>query len=124
MSYKQHPNAGKLQPEYTRYTIILSKDELDQLKGYAWYTHRKIKDIFAEMVSDFLDAHADELPDKVSRDQPKMIPCEVVGMNERSVKVATTDDHRWCLSLDVGYFGGEFPKMGERMSITMSREEA
>lgn len=59
---KQHPNAGKLRPEYTRYTIILSKDELDQLKGYAWYTHRKIKDIFAEMVDDFLKSHADELP--------------------------------------------------------------
>lgn len=59
---KQHPNAGKLQPEYTRYTIIVSKEELDQLKGYAWYTQRKIKDIFAEMVDEFLKNHADELP--------------------------------------------------------------
>ena len=59
---KQHPNAGKLQPEYTRYTIIISKEELDQLKGYAWYTQRKIKDIFAEMIDEFLKNHADELP--------------------------------------------------------------
>lgn len=59
---KQHPNAGKLQPGYVRYTVILSQDELDQLKGYAWYTRRKIKDIFAEMVGEFLENHADELP--------------------------------------------------------------
>lgn len=59
---KQHPNAGKLQPGYVRYTVILSRDELDQLKGYAWYTRRKIKDIFAEMVGEFLENHADELP--------------------------------------------------------------
>lgn len=59
---KQHPNAGKLQPEYTRYTIIIGREELDKLKGYAWYTQRKIKDIFAEMVDEFLSNHADELP--------------------------------------------------------------
>ena len=50
------------QTVYVRYTVILSRDELDQLKGYAWYTRRKIKDIFAEMVGEFLENHADELP--------------------------------------------------------------
>ena len=61
---KQHPNAGKLQPGYVRYTVILSRDELDQLKGYAWYTRRKIKDIFAEMVEDYLNDHASDIPSR------------------------------------------------------------
>lgn len=114
MSYKQHPNAGKLRDDECRYTMILPKSAISQIKSIAYLESRSMKSVYTEALVEFLRNYWGG---------PKQIQCEVVGMNERSVKVATTDDHRWCLSLDVGYFGGEFPKMGERMSITMNRDE-
>lgn len=82
------------------------------------YSLRKINEKLKELNDACLRA------EKATQQQSQTIPCEVVGMNERFVKVATVDDHRWYLSLDLDAFGGEFPKMGERLTVTLNREEA
>lgn len=115
MSYRQHPNSGKLRDDECRYTVILPKAFIGQIKSIAYLENRSMKSVYTEAIEGFL---------KNYWGGPKQIQCEVVGMNERSVRVATVDDHRWFLSLDFDAFGGEFPKMGERLTITLNREEA
>lgn len=50
----QHPNAGKLQPEYQRYTLIVRKDLVEQLKSYAWTERKSVKEITETMFTEFL----------------------------------------------------------------------
>lgn len=113
---KQHPNAGKLQPGYVRYTVILSRDELDQLKGYAWYTRRKIKDIFAEMVGEFLENHADELPNRIEQEGHVF---EVTGVNSSfdSVTLTPASGSTGYIKVNSACFGGKFPSLGTKVTL-------
>lgn len=95
------------------------RDDLEA--GYRKFCDHALKQVIDKMAE--LKALCFET-EKILESKTKPIPCKVVSMTENSVRIATVDDPRWCISLDLDAFGGDFPKMGERLTITLNREEA
>jgi hypothetical protein len=63
---KQHPNAGKLQPGFTRYTVIVDKDILRRVKLWAVANDYSFKDTFCLALEEFIDNHGSEIPEKLN----------------------------------------------------------
>lgn len=113
MSYKQHPNAGMIHEDEQRFTTILPKWVVAGIRNISHLEGRSMKSVYTEALTGFLQNYWGG---------PKRIPVEVVGMSDLTVRIATVDDRRWCLSLGIDLFGGKYPKMGERMFITLEQD--
>lgn len=61
----QREGAGKgLPEEWLRYTLIMNKKTLEDLKDYAWYERLTIKEAVDNILSEFLDKADFERPKK------------------------------------------------------------
>lgn len=61
----QREGAGKGLPEdWQRYTLIVNKNTLQDLKHYAWYERISIKEAVDNILSDFLEKAEFERPKK------------------------------------------------------------
>ena len=53
-SKKENGAKQGLADGWTRWTIIIRDDYIDQIKGVAWQEHKTIKDVMDEALTDFL----------------------------------------------------------------------